>query len=83
MKSIVCYSLGNIKPKQRTKFIRELYGYNDVSNHRRYSYERKGILSEIEYTKPFDSVLIIEGSIKKVILHLKQYNAKYIKHRLR
>lgn len=77
MKSIICYSLGSIEPRLRTKFNRELYGYKDKSNHGKYTYERKGILP-LDHEKPLDSVIIIYSDPKKVIAHLKKYGAKYI-----
>lgn len=83
MKTIICYTLRNIEPKKRTKFIRELYGYNDKSNHGKYNYQRKGILSKTKHDKPLKSIIIIKkGTTKKIIEHLKKYHAKYISYKL-
>ena len=82
MRTIICYSLGKIDPKIRTKFNRELYGYKDKSNHGRYNYNRKGILSKTKYKKPFDSVIILNSKGKKVIEILNKYNAKFISYKL-
>jgi hypothetical protein len=83
MKSIICYSLGDIEPKLRVRFNRELYGYEDKSNHGRYNYKRKGILSNVRYNKPLDSVIILDSKIRSVIRILKKYKATYISYKLR
>lgn len=77
MKTIICYSLGSIEPRLRTKFNRELYGYEDRSNHGKYKYKREGILHK-GYKKPLDSVIIIDTNPHQVINHLRGYKAKYI-----
>lgn len=82
MRTIICYSLGEVDPRIRTRFNRELYGYNDKSNHGRYDYKRKGILSGLKYHKPFDSVIILNSKSRKVIEFLKKYKAKYISYRI-
>lgn len=82
-KTIICYTLGSIEPRNRSKFNRELYGYEDKSNHGKYKYQRKGILTNTEYEKPLDSVLILTKNTRKVIQHLKNYKAKYISHKLK
>jgi len=81
MKTLICYSLGSIEPRLRTKFHRELYGYKDKSNHGRYNYERKGILPK-GYKKPLDSVLVLRSKIRVVIDHLKRYNAKFVVYKV-
>lgn len=83
-KHIICYSLGKIEPKKRTKFGKELYGYTDNSNYSKYTYERGGILTNTNYKKPFDSVIILtRENVNKVIEHLKKYNAKYIHYQIK
>ncbi len=83
-KNIVCYSLGGIEPKKRTKFNKELYGYTDKSNHSKYIYKRKGILTKIPYQKPLASVIILETKhVYKIIKNLKKYKAKYINYQIR
>jgi len=81
MKTIICYSLGSIEPKKRTKFNRELYGYEDKSNHGRYNYKRKGILTKIPHEKPLEAIIICKTP-ENIIKHLKKYKAKYIKHKI-
>lgn len=83
-KNIVCYSLGSIEPRKRTKFNKELYGYIDKSNHSKYTYERKGILTKIPFQKPLASVIILASeNAKKVIKHLKKYKARYINYQIK
>lgn len=83
-KSIICYSLGKVEPKKRLKFNQELYGYTDRSNHAKYRYERKGILTDIKYKKPLDSTLIIPTKAAvKVSKHLKKHKAKYINYQIK
>ena len=77
-KSIICYSLGNIKPKKRTKFNKELYGYIDKSNHSKYTYKREGLLEKIPNIKLARAVVVIRPSDEQeVIKVLKQIKAKY------
>lgn len=82
-KTIVCYSLGSIEPKKRIKFNRELYGYEDKSNHGKYEYQRKGILLKKDYEKPLKSVIIISKNIQRVIKHLEKYKAKFVSHKIK
>jgi len=82
-KNIICYSLGNIEPKKRLKFNQQLYGYTDRSNHAKYNYKRKGILTNVQYKKPLNSTLVIPTKIAtKIIDHLKKYKAKYINYKI-
>jgi hypothetical protein len=82
-KNIICYSLGKIEPKKRLKFHQELYGHIDRSNHGKYEYQRKGILTGIKYKKPLDSTLIVpRANAAKIKKHLRRYQAKYINIRI-
>ena len=83
-KNIICYSLGNIEPKKRLKFNQELYGYTDRSNHSKYLYKRKGILTNIPYQKPLKSTLIIPtNKSAKITKLLKKYKANYINYKIK
>lgn len=80
-KNIVCYSLGAIAPKKRLRFHQELYGYTDRSNHGKYVYQRKGILTSAAYEKPLDSTLILPAKIVPVVAaHLRKYRAKFVSY---
>lgn len=81
-KIIICYSLGNIEARIRTKFNRELYGYTDRSYYGKYKYQREGILSQIKHEKPLDSVIILAENAAKVIKHLQKYKAKYVSRKI-
>jgi hypothetical protein len=79
-KTMIIYSLS--KKKNALELTRKIYGYQDCSNHGKYKYERKGILSEIEYEKiartvfwinPKDSEKVIK-EMKKLGLTLKVIN---------
>jgi len=73
---LVCYAL-KANASQRTKLHRELYGYEDSSNHGRYSYRRKGLLDKIRNKRVTDAVIIIEShDTKKLINLLKKHGAK-------
>lgn len=82
MTTIIIYSLPEITPKQRIKFNRELYGFQDYSNKGKYTYTRKGILQEQDYEKPSRGVIIVKTKEKKVINHLKKYGGKYKAYKL-
>ncbi len=83
-KSILGYSLGKIEPRLRLRFNQELYGYIDRSNHGHYKYKRKGILSDIEYDKPLDSILVVPTKIANLIVkHFKKYKANHINFKIK
>ena len=57
MKSkIVCYSLKGLKPIERMKLQREMYGFKDISNNGRYVYRRPGIMNSIFHKKIIISI---------------------------
>ena len=44
---------------ERVEFYRNLYGYVNNSNFKKYKYNRKGILSELKHLRPTNSVIIL------------------------
>ena len=48
-----------LRPRERTRFFRRLYGYVDRSQFGRYRYEREGLLSRIPHVRMIRGVLII------------------------
>ena len=48
-----------LRPRDRTRFFRRLYGYVDRSQFGRYRYEREGLLSSIPHVRMIRGVLII------------------------
>ncbi len=74
---MISYSLSG--RKNALEITRKIYGFTDSSNHGKYTYERKGILSEISYEKiartviwvdPKDADFVIEN-LQKLGLKLK------------
>lgn len=73
---LVCYSL-QANPSKRTQLHKELYGYQDFSNHGRYKYKRQGLLQKIKGQRIIDAVIIVaEDHAKELIDLLKNYEAK-------
>ena len=50
-KIIICYSTKHLPAKKQSKIARELYGYHDASKHGKYTYERPGILTEMQHKR--------------------------------
>jgi hypothetical protein len=48
-----------LRPRDKTRFFRQLYGYVDRSQFGRYRYEREGFLSNIPHVRMIRAVLII------------------------
>ena len=65
--SIIKYQLKGVPLSKRNALHRELYGYKDHSNKGVYSYDRKGILDKIKYTKISNSVIMLETKDLKPI----------------
>ena len=65
------YELKGIKGKEKTYLIRQVFGYKDISNHRRYTYERDGALTPYIQEKWGKSVIITKRSdvlaVKKIL----------------
>jgi len=73
---LVCYSLKHLMPVQKTKFQRELYGFKDISNHGKYVYRRKGLMSSIKHkTIFFTGLLVDDANAEDVIVLLKKHKA--------
>lgn len=73
---LICYTLGKLDHKNRSKFKREFLGYMDKSNNGKYKYLRQGILSTIPYYRPIRSVVIVEEQYeKRVTQFLKKFKA--------
>lgn len=65
-KTLISYSLKGIK--KPLEFTRKIYGYKDSSNHGKYIYERKGILSDINYEKIAKGTFFINPNDKKKVI---------------
>ncbi len=57
---VIFYSQKKIRPKERTKFKKELAGHNDSSHGGRYKYKIKGLLDKIQHIRPANAALILK-----------------------
>jgi|SaaInlStandDraft_4_1057021.scaffolds.fasta_scaffold58856_2 hypothetical protein len=60
------YKIIGFKTK-KTNIYRRLKGYTDKSKNGKYTYERKGILSDLKYIKPSSNVIIIKHNDAKTL----------------
>jgi hypothetical protein len=65
-KIMITYSLSG--RKNALELTREIYGYIDSSNHGKFKYERKGILSDIKYEKLARTMIWIEPKDEKKVI---------------
>ena len=65
-KTMITYSLSG--RKNALELTRKIYGYVDASNHGKYKYERKGILSDIDYEKISRTTLWINPKDKNKVI---------------
>ena len=80
------YNLKEKKGKQKTYLIRDVFGYKDTSNHGKYKYERKGIITPHIIEKWGKSVIIAKinekDNIRKILndrkISFKTRNIKLI-----
>jgi hypothetical protein len=63
---MITYSLSGIK--NALEISRKIYGYKDSSNHGKYKYERKGILSDVDYEKVARTVIWINPKDKEKVI---------------
>ena len=76
-KLLICYKFINMKPADRNKFKRKLFGAEEKTHGGRYIAKTKGYLSDKQYEKPVNSVIIIDKHHKQGIIKiLKSFNAK-------
>ena len=77
--TLITYELNgkDMTKSQVSLFHKRLYGYTDSSHGGKYTYQRKGLLSDIPHLNPSRSVIIIpKGESKKVLGFLEEYGAK-------
>lgn len=78
-KSIVLYDLNERTAVQKTRIIRELFGYSDRSCNGRYKYKRDGLLSNIRYERKTKTAIIVsEKDGHKVVEILKKMGIRPI-----
>ena len=51
---LVTYTTKNLNKSEKSILSKKLYGYLDKSNNSKYTYQRKGILSNIKYVSTSD-----------------------------
>lgn len=64
-KVIITYSLSG--RKNALELTRKIYGYTDASNHCKYKYHRKGILTGIPYEKLARGCLLVKPEYENKI----------------
>ena len=74
----IIYDLKNFKGKEKTYLIREVYGYQDTSNHGKYKYHRQGKLTPYIKEKWGKNVIIInKKNLTKTKKILDTHNIPY------
>ena len=64
---IIIYNQEKLKPKEKTKLKRVLYGHKDTSHKGKYTYKRSGIVEKIPHIKPARAVIIIRKKDVQII----------------
>lgn len=74
---IVCYSIKNLKPVERTMLQRVLYGFKDISNNGKYTYKRHGLLNKSNHKKVYFTGVVVKDDIANELVDiLKKHGAK-------
>lgn len=75
--AIISFQLsGNNNHTEINRFCREFYGYKDKSNKGKYTYERKGILSEYPHIKIRRGLIVVRmEDTEKITDILEKHNA--------
>ena len=64
---IVKLDMKHLKPNQRCINSQKIYGYTDSSNHGKYKYKRKGILSDIPKLILGKGTFVIKYTNRKIL----------------
>ena len=74
--TLISYKLNKLPSQERCKIYRKLNGWKDKSQHSKYTYDRKGILSSIPHIPVNRCVLIVRNeNASKIISFLNENNA--------
>jgi len=72
--TLVKYNTKHLNNKKKTKFSREIFGYEDKSNKGQYTYRRKGKLTDHIYDKIGKSAFLIETKHEdRIIKEMHKY----------
>jgi hypothetical protein len=63
----------NTTPSQKVTVARKLHGYRDLSQHMKYSYERKGSLSDVPHIVVSPGVYIIRPEDRAAFRGISKY----------
>ncbi|MBS3176674.1 hypothetical protein J4457_05560 [Candidatus Woesearchaeota archaeon] len=74
---LLSYSASHLPRKLQTKISRELFGYQDISKHGKYSYHRKGLVASEKKIKP-GCFLIDENEQGGVTSFFKKRKVKFV-----
>ena len=75
--TLISYKLDKLPHPERCRICRKFYGWKDKSQYSKYTYNRKGLLSEIQYILVNRSVLIVrKEDADKIISFLKKNKAE-------
>ena len=74
---LISYKVNRLPQPERCRIYRKLYGWKDKSQHSKYTYNRKGILSNLPYIPVNRSVLIVKKEdADRVISFLNENDAE-------
>ncbi len=73
---IVQLDMKHLKPNQRCNYSQKIYGYKDASNHGKYKYERKGILSDVRKLILAKGCFVIKHSDRKILDKIRELGVK-------
>lgn len=75
--TLISYKLNKLPSQERCKIYRKLNGWKDKSQHSKYTYDRKGILSSIPHILINRCVLIVgKEDADKLIFFLNENKAE-------
>jgi len=74
---MICYDLSKLDQVKKVDVKRVLFGYTEYSNNAKYTYKRKGVLSDMPHFRPAKAVIIVESKDEgKIIRVLKANKAR-------
>ena len=75
--TLISYKLSKLPPPERCKIYRKLNGWKDKSQHSKYTYNRKGLLTDIPHITVNRCVLIVKKEdANEIISFLNENNAE-------